>query len=306
MCALRSSEDVLAGDAPFRGVLRLPCANLRTQGTIVLAHGFCVNARAYSSLADLWCGDGWAVYAPQLYTPCTPICEEVDALAQACAFAFAQLPRPLLLAGHSRGAQAALVLLLRLTSAAADLAFVDRPWRHGDSVRADGVPIVRRRVVGAPPLAAFKGLVLLDPVEGRPGPLGMGLRRLILGAAGLDWRWASVPVLLIAASGAPPGHDAAALYSALRAATLVGDGRIECPFHLIEARRFGHLDFLDDALLAAGILPALASCLLPGDRGKRDELRTLTRDAVHIVFGEGNPHSIARRLAALEERVTPP
>ncbi len=279
MPGLTSASDELLRDAPFPGVVELP-TEARAHGTIVLAHGFALSARSYRELAAAWAGAGWAVYVPALYGVCTAVGADADALGRACTWAYAALPRPLVLAGHSRGGQAALVHLLRQHS------------RRGAKV--------------GPPLAAYRGLLLLDPCEGAPRtPLGCGLRHFILDAAGLDWKWSDIPVVLLQNRGCvPPGHDAKALYSALRAATLVGGGNWEygdAPFYLINATKFGHLDYLDDAV---GPVATVAAWLVGGEKAKRGLLRRYTTDLVTAVFHPGaNRRDVLARVVEVERRI---
>ena len=278
------TEDLLQS-APYSGLLRLP-KDTRAHGTVVFAHGFALSPRLYSDLATQWAKVGWAVYVPTLYNVCTPVGEEVEAFGSACTWAFASLPRPLILAGHSRGGQAVLMYLLGIY--------------HGDNHQ-------RARMAGLPPLAAYRGVLLLDPCEGAPRSIfGCGgLKHMILNCSGIDWKWSDIPVAIVQNRGCvPEGHDGRALYSGLRAATLVGGGNWEfgdAPFYLVNAKRFGHLDYLDDA---TGLVAAVAAMLIHGDRAKRALLRRYTADLLTALFHPGaNRRDVRARVAEVERRI---
>jgi len=118
MKALETREESLLSTAPFSGVLRLPPTNslVPTRGTILLIYGFVLSAHAYRELASLWCVAGWAVYVPAaVYSVCTSVGDELPAVISAGTWARKNLPHPTILAGHSRGGQAVLNLMLQLT-----------------------------------------------------------------------------------------------------------------------------------------------------------------------------------------------
>jgi len=291
MKVLESREEDLLASAPFGGVLRLPPTNslVATRGTILLVHGFALSANAYRELASLWCVAGYAVYVPAaIYSVCTPVGDEIPALISAASWAYEHLPKPTILAGHSRGGQAALNLMLQIT----------------------------KGPVTTLPLA-FSGCILLDPVEGKPTSFfNPSLTHTLLAPDAPKWTWnKNIPCITIATKHggcAPKGFDARAIHEALLKANVITEStsskgtmrrsRSKGPFYFLNAPTFGHLDFLDDN--PVGIVPTLAQWLLPsGGRSKRHRLRKLCRDAVDAVFAAEDPSTVRERFHEVQRRM---
>lgn len=256
-----------------------------TLGTIFLVHGFGVNPRGYSELIRLWNDDGWTVYSPHLYGVCTPVGEEVSAVYEGALYALDALPRPLILAGHSRGGQAVMCAML---DALHHVYSRGSGWEpHSEQSTQHYLRL----------LEAVKGIVLLDPVEGKPKMFGRGLKHFILGEKASNWLWKDTPVLIVGGKlgtlgpvpAAPKGHNYMDFHDALHCANRVSTfipraARNRC-FYMAEVESYGHMDYLNDSKAEAGAIAALAQFVVPGSTENGEKLREFCRTATTLIFG---------------------
>lgn len=248
-------------------LLLQPRADLEKRGTIVFIHGTNLAPASYTQLASLWAEDGYVVYAPKTYTLWTPTAVEAAAVEEAAELALRTLPQPMALAGHSRGAQAVMCALLSANA---------EPCR-------------------APSVARASAVLLIDPVEGRPGVCGR--HRVILQRGGADWCLNSaVPILVVGGSlgmrgltpASPPGYGYVEFWRGLLAARCSRTGGALKVFY-IELQQCGHLDYVDDSRATTGWTIAAARAILCGAPGNRAAIRQFCREALDALVSGRDP-----------------
>lgn len=273
---------------PRRGIFSEPDGDTTPLGTILLVHGFGVLPSAYAQLITLWVNDGWTVYAPRVYNVFNSIGSEINPIVQCLEYAHANLPAPLILAGHSRGGQAALLTMLPAIGEVPAIA-----------------PLVQNTVIAEEKEKALvqdcvKGVLLLDPVEGRPGFLGRGLNTVLLQNKGEDWIWNDTPVLIIGAKlgtqrpmpAAPPGHnynDIREAFRKVKRTASVTRTDIDSVVTYAELADFGHLDYLNDNQCTGGIVPIFGTVFVKRSSRPRSELREFCQKATKLAFGTVPP-----------------
>lgn len=225
-------------------------------------HGFAIPGADYSALARLLAVRGYAVATPDVYPASDAPGGATEARRVACwaARVAATFPcAPLVLAGHSRGGQAAFMAL-------------QAALRSGTR---------------AAPLAAAAALLLLDVVEGAPSLCGLGALRPRLLARVAEWppRLCEVPVLIVGAAlgaegtfaAAPAGRNYCAVWRALE--TFAGfetlAARRERPpgMFMVTAAEFGHLDYLNDTEECTGLVAKISRCVVRSGKDGRAVFR---------------------------------
>jgi len=250
---------------------------------VVFQHGFMARNRAYSSLLAHVATHGFVVVAPQMYEPGLPVLfgsptaqEEAAKAAELLQWLPTGLPAilgysphtaRLGLAGHSRGAKVAWLVLTRAAAAA----------QANDDNASEALP------VGVDlPCRAVAGV---DPVDGRGGPRG-NQARVVQGTFPFE-----LPTLVIgcglAGNCAPAGDNHEQFYAASRA-----------PAWHVVIPDAGHADMLDDG-------PALAASLVCPSGPNRAAARQAMAGLL-VTFFRASLQNQASAYAALTDPAAAP
>lgn len=228
------SQELLSSptDPPLPAVIRRPQGP--PEAVLLLLHGFALAGDAYTALSTSLAAQSILTISPITAYPSSSPAGSPSELASVASWArrvaSAFPDAPLVIGGHSRGAQAALMMVL---SAAA---------------------------LGAPRVGA---VVLLDIVEGVAGS-GKCLLREATDWGGLR----GIPVLSIGCGlGAEGLFPAAPEGRNFRAVWDEGLSRVGGRFFQVEVEGYGHLDFLDEG--GGGVVGRVGGWIVKGgeDRG---------------------------------------
>lgn len=203
------------------------------KGAALFVHGFAVAPACYSSLCDdLAERLGVAVVAPRVYSANAPVSDDSLMIAPWARRVRDKFPGVLILAGHSRGAQAVMLAASNLFATTCTL-----PRHHA--------------------------VLLLDCVEGAPQ---MCNRKHVLLADVSGWSLSlDVPVLVIGAElgtkgfvpTAPPGYNYEAVWThglvRYVRSLATTEAAKSIPMWKVVAPNFGHMDYLNNLSECVGV-----------------------------------------------------